>query len=110
VQVFSRRHDEPIHALLGPASEKRHGTKSRWVVQRLLAASCVAGWFVRNGRRHCFASKNGCGFGVLLRKLRQDAHLPQVPDAVEYDEIDFVGFLALPRRQIIDLAPERDGL
>ena len=30
VQVFGRRHDESIHALLRPASEKRQGTKSRW--------------------------------------------------------------------------------
>ncbi len=26
-----RRHDEPNHALWWPASEKRQGTKSRWV-------------------------------------------------------------------------------
>jgi hypothetical protein len=31
VQVFGRRHDETIHALGRPASEKRQGTKSRWV-------------------------------------------------------------------------------
>ena len=31
VQVFGRRNVEPIHALVGPASEKRQGTKSRWV-------------------------------------------------------------------------------
>jgi hypothetical protein len=38
-QVFGRRVDEPIHALLRPASEKRQGTKSRKVavaVQRAL--------------------------------------------------------------------------
>ena len=29
VQVFGCRHDEAIHALLRPASEKRQGTKSR---------------------------------------------------------------------------------
>src|ERR1700681_578083 len=29
VQVFGRRHDEPFHALLRPASKKRQGTKSR---------------------------------------------------------------------------------
>ena len=28
-QVFGRRHDDAIHALLRPASEKRQGTKSR---------------------------------------------------------------------------------
>jgi hypothetical protein len=32
-QVFGRRVDEPIHALLRPASEKRQGTKSRKVGQ-----------------------------------------------------------------------------
>jgi hypothetical protein len=31
VQVFRRRHCETIHALGWPASEKRQGTKSRWV-------------------------------------------------------------------------------
>jgi hypothetical protein len=31
VQVFGRRNAEPIHALWRPASEKRQGTKSRWV-------------------------------------------------------------------------------
>jgi hypothetical protein len=34
VQVFGRRHDGPIHALLWPASEKRQGTKSREVWHR----------------------------------------------------------------------------
>jgi len=31
VQVFGRRHDEAIHALMRRATEKRQGTKSRWV-------------------------------------------------------------------------------
>ncbi len=31
VQVFGRRHEEAIHALRRPASEKRQGTKSREV-------------------------------------------------------------------------------
>jgi len=31
VQVFGRRHDGTIHGLKRPASEKRQGTKSRWV-------------------------------------------------------------------------------
>ena len=30
VQVFGRRHDEAIDALMRPATEKRQGTKSRW--------------------------------------------------------------------------------
>ena len=34
VQVFGRRHDEPIHALWRPASKKRQGTKSREVGHR----------------------------------------------------------------------------
>src|SRR5882672_3282882 len=47
VQVFGRRHDEAIHALRRPASEKRQGTKSREVwhpaVQRVLWGSYVGG-------------------------------------------------------------------
>jgi hypothetical protein len=37
-QVFGRRVDEPIHALLRPASEKRQGTKESGAlaVQRVL--------------------------------------------------------------------------
>jgi hypothetical protein len=31
VQVFGRRHDESLHVHRRPASEKRQGTKSRWV-------------------------------------------------------------------------------
>jgi len=31
VQVFGRRHARANHALRQPASEKRQGTKSRWV-------------------------------------------------------------------------------
>ena len=34
VQVFGRRDDEAIHALMRPATEKRQGTKSREVGQR----------------------------------------------------------------------------
>jgi len=33
VQVFGRRHDEAIRALMRPATEKRQGTKSREVGQ-----------------------------------------------------------------------------
>src|SRR5450432_2061040 len=47
VQVFGCRHDEAIHALRRPASEKRQGTKSREVwhpaVQRMLWGSYVVG-------------------------------------------------------------------
>jgi hypothetical protein len=31
ILIYSARHDETIHALGRPASEKRQGTKSRWV-------------------------------------------------------------------------------
>jgi hypothetical protein len=34
VQVFGRRDDEAMHALMRPATEKRQGTKSRWVVRQ----------------------------------------------------------------------------
>jgi hypothetical protein len=34
VQVFGRRHDETIHGLMRPATEKRRGTKSRWGMRR----------------------------------------------------------------------------
>jgi hypothetical protein len=47
VQVFRRRHCETIHALGWPASEKRQGTKSRWVGHwrcrgLLYVADCLA--------------------------------------------------------------------
>ena len=38
VQVFGCRHDDAIHALRRPASEKRQGTKSREV-----CGGCAAG-------------------------------------------------------------------
>jgi hypothetical protein len=34
VQVFGCRRDESMGALMRPATEKRQGTKSRWVMQR----------------------------------------------------------------------------
>jgi hypothetical protein len=34
VQVFGRRHDEAIHALMRPATKKRQGRKSRWRMWR----------------------------------------------------------------------------
>jgi hypothetical protein len=34
VQVFGRRHYGAIHSLMRAATEKRQGTKSRWVMQR----------------------------------------------------------------------------
>ena len=33
VQVFGRRHDGPIPALMRPATKKRQGTKSRWGIR-----------------------------------------------------------------------------
>jgi hypothetical protein len=47
---------------------------------------------------------------ALFRKRGQDAHPPQVPNAIEHDEISLVGLLALARRQVIDLTAKRDGL
>jgi hypothetical protein len=45
VQVFGRRHDEAICALMRPATEKRQGTKSRREVTR---RQCHGLWgFVR---------------------------------------------------------------
>jgi len=41
VQVFGRRYDETIDALMRPATEKRQGTKSRWVVRQR------CGWLYR---------------------------------------------------------------
>jgi len=55
VQVFGRRPAETIGGLLWPASEKRQGTKSRWMKHGRcgwrygdLTTSCVAGWRGRN--------------------------------------------------------------
>jgi hypothetical protein len=39
VQVFGRRHEEAIHALQRPASEKRQSTKSREVGHWLAASA-----------------------------------------------------------------------
>jgi len=44
VQVFGRRHDGPIDALLRPASEKRQGTKSQWVGHRQRSGRCESAW------------------------------------------------------------------
>src|ERR1700733_13200570 len=51
-----------------------------------------------------------CFRSALFPERGKDAHLPQVPDAVQHDEIDLVAFLALARCQIVDLASQRDGL
>jgi hypothetical protein len=39
VQVFGRRHDVPVRALMRPATEKRQGTKSREVGHWLAASA-----------------------------------------------------------------------
>ena len=64
VQVFGCRHDEAIHALRRPASEKRQGTKSRSVTGRGcrgrygdFAAGLVLLRLERCGRRSSFSSK-----------------------------------------------------
>ena len=74
VQVFGRRHDEPIHALMRPASEKRQGAKSPWVGHQgfshfvtSMAAPAASGW-------------SGCGVGFASsgkRRLLRGAHPQQ---------------------------------
>jgi|HubBroStandDraft_6_1064221.scaffolds.fasta_scaffold32863_8 hypothetical protein len=53
VQVFGRRHDEAIHALRRPASEKRQCTKSREYGTRSAASAMgiVCWWRSRWGTR-----------------------------------------------------------
>ena len=41
ILIYSARNAEPIHALGRPASEKRQGTKSRWVGHWRAAGSCT---------------------------------------------------------------------
>jgi hypothetical protein len=50
VQVFGRRHDRPIPALMRPATKKRQGTKSRWGIRE--------------------------GSGTLYRKMSRERNLP----------------------------------
>src|ERR1700694_6247641 len=64
VQVFGRRDDETLPALRRPASEKRQGTKSRWVTGRGcrgrygdFAAGLGLLRLERCGRRARFSSK-----------------------------------------------------
>jgi hypothetical protein len=47
---------------------------------------------------------------ALFPKRGKNAHLPQVPDAVDHDEIDLVAFLAFAWRQVVDIASQRHGL
>jgi hypothetical protein len=67
VQVFGRRNAEPIHALRRPASEKRQGTKSRWVgrwrsrgLYGELRAASGSKRMTRSGRADGFGLRRGC--------------------------------------------------
>ena len=67
VQVFGRRNAEPIHALWRPASEKRQGTKSRWVghwrcrgLYGELSGASGSKRMTRSGRAHVFGPRRGC--------------------------------------------------
>jgi hypothetical protein len=66
VQVFGCRDAEPIHARRRPASEKRQGTKSRWVGWRgrglygELRAASGSKRMRRSGRAHGLGRRRGC--------------------------------------------------
>jgi hypothetical protein len=67
VQVFGRRNAKTIHALMRPASEKRQGTKSRWVRHRRcrklygdFAASSGSKGMRPSGRGDGFAPRRRC--------------------------------------------------
>jgi hypothetical protein len=67
VQVFGRRNAQPFHALRRPASEKRQGTKSRWVghwrcrvLYGELSAASGSKRMRRSGRAHGFDPRRGC--------------------------------------------------
>jgi hypothetical protein len=62
-----RRNVEPIHALWRPASEKRRGTKSRWVghwrcrgLYGELSGASGSKRMRRSGRAHGFGPRRGC--------------------------------------------------
>jgi hypothetical protein len=68
VQVSDAGHDETLHALMRPASEKRQGTKSReWGTRRRcgrygdLTSARGAGRADCGGRDGCLASAQRCG-------------------------------------------------
>ena len=67
MQVFGRRNAEPIHAFRRPASEKRQGTKSRWVghwrcrgLYGELSGASGSKRMTRSGRAHGFGPRRGC--------------------------------------------------
>ena len=66
VQVFGRRDDETDHALKGPATKKRQGTKSRAVGQWLAASAmgiacrrCSRWWARPQHRTTCMSACRG---------------------------------------------------
>jgi hypothetical protein len=66
-----RRNVEPIHALGRPASEKRQGTKSRWVghwrcrgLYGELSGASGSKRMTRSGRTHGFGPRRGCPCGA----------------------------------------------
>ena len=71
VQVFGRRNVEPIRALGRPASEKRQGTKSRWVghwrcrgLYGELSGASSSKRMTRSGRAHGFGPRRRCRCGA----------------------------------------------
>src|ERR1017187_10732163 len=80
VQVFGCRHDEANPAHRRPASEKRQGTKSRWVVRggcRGRYGDFAAGLGLlrleRCGRGSGFSSKDaGCWWKFVDRRLHDE--------------------------------------
>jgi hypothetical protein len=87
VQVFGCRDADPIHARRRPASEKRQGTKSRWVGRRRcrglygeLSGALGSKRMTRSGRAHGFGRRRGCACraeradrGVVDRECAGDA-------------------------------------
>ena len=71
VQVFGRRNAKPIRALGRPASEKRQGTKSRWVghwrcrgLYGELSGASGSKRTRRSGPTHGFDPRRGCRCGA----------------------------------------------
>ena len=97
VQVFGCRREGPIHPLRRPASEKRQGTKSRWVGHWLAATAMgICRW--RRGRswegRYHYApwicaglggGKNALGVSVGVRSELTGARRADGCDWVERD-------------------------
>ena len=67
ILIYSARNAETIHALWRPASEKRQGTKSRWVghwrcrgLYGELSGASGSKRMTRNGRACGFGPRRGC--------------------------------------------------